>query len=262
VQSANATASRQSDLEAIRALVQSKPGGFEVLDSTVKRHLGKWFVSKGAVRSAERVQRGSSLVAAAERWSGGSERLAISPTPSGYLNVGGPEDDDTQPNGQRNTETSTSSDTVTDAEPHGVWRSSKRVLKGWSGGSERPATSSAPEGYLDVGDAPYPATAIDDPSPISDGMAGAEPQLQVGQRCTVKDRGNGVVRFVGTLKTKHRRLGVRIGVALDTKTGLNDGTADGTRFFECRAGHGIFSHPENVQPVDKLENATYTVFGF
>jgi hypothetical protein len=245
VLSANATASRQSDLEAIRALIQSKPGGFEVLDSTVKRHLDKWFVSKGAVRSAERVQRSSSRVSAAEGWSGGSERLPMSPTPSGYLNVGGVEDGDTQPNRQRSTEASTS----------------KRFLKGWLGGGERLATSSAAEAYLDVGDAPYPAQPINDHSLVSDDMAGAEPQLQVGQRCTVKDRGDGVVRFVGTIKTKPL-LGVRIGVTLDTQTGLNDGTVDGTRYFECRAGHGVFSQPENVQPGDKLKSDTDTVFGF
>lgn len=244
MQSANATASRQSDLEAIRALIQSKPGGFEVLDSTVKRHLGKWFVSKGAVKSAERVRRSSSRVSATKGWWGGSgERLSISPTPSGYLNVGGVEDGDTR---QRSTEAATSS---------------KRFLKGWSGCSEHLATSSAAEAYLDVGDAPYPAQPINGHPPIRDGLVGAEPQLQVGQRCTVKDRGDGFVRFVGTLKTKPL-LGVRIGVVLDTQTGLNDGTVHSTRYFECRAGHGVFSQPENVQPIGELVDTTDVVFGF
>jgi hypothetical protein len=58
--------------------------------------------------------------------------------------VGGVEDGDTQPHGQRNTEASANS-AVADAEPNGVWRSSMRVLKGWSGGGERPTISSAPE---------------------------------------------------------------------------------------------------------------------
>jgi hypothetical protein len=78
VHSAKATASRPSDLDAIRALIKSKPGGFEVLDSTVKRHLSHWFEGKGAVRSAERVERSGDRHQTGD-WSGGSERMAISP---------------------------------------------------------------------------------------------------------------------------------------------------------------------------------------
>lgn len=80
VHSAKATASRTSDLDAIRALIQSKPGGFEVLDSTVKRHLSKWVEGKGAVRSAERVLRSGSHHPPTSDWSGGSERMAITLT--------------------------------------------------------------------------------------------------------------------------------------------------------------------------------------
>jgi hypothetical protein len=196
VQSANATAWRENDLKAIRALIQSKPGGFKVLDSTVKRHLGKWFESKGAVRSAERVQRGSSRVLA-KGSSGGSERLAISPTSSGYLDVGGADGDANQPNFQF--------------------------------------------------------------QPIADGSTTVA--VRVGQRCMVKGRGVGVVRFVGTIKTK-TQLGVRIGVALDTQTGLHDGTADGTQYFKCRAGHGVITHPRNVQTIGDRVDDTDTVFGF
>jgi hypothetical protein len=173
VHSAKATASRPSDLDAIRALIQSKPGGFEVLDSTVKRHLGHWFEGKGAVRSAERVRRSGDRNQTGD-WSGGSERMAISPSFShGSLSL-----------------------------PH------------------------ASNDYLDVG--------------------GAE-ALQVGHRCTVKNRGAGVVRFVGEVKQS-----LRIGVALDTPSGLNDGTFGGTRYFECPGGHGVFAKPENVQPVGEL----------
>jgi hypothetical protein len=177
VHSAKATASRPSDLDAIRALIKSKPGGFEVLDSTVKRHLEHWFEGKGAVRSAERVQRSGDRHKTGE-WLGGGERMAISPSFS-----------------------------------HGSF--------------SLPHISND---YLDVG--------------------GAE-VLQVGHRCTVKDRGAGVVRFVGRVKQS-----LRIGVVLDTPTGLNNGTFGGTRYFECPDGHGVFAKPENVQPVGELEDVS------
>jgi hypothetical protein len=57
IHSENATAFSPADLEAIRALIQSKPGGFEQLNSTVKQHLHRWFESQGAVRSGARVVR-------------------------------------------------------------------------------------------------------------------------------------------------------------------------------------------------------------
>jgi hypothetical protein len=57
VQSENATAFFPADLEAIRSLVVSKPGGFAQLNSTVKKHLHRWFEGQGAVRSAERISR-------------------------------------------------------------------------------------------------------------------------------------------------------------------------------------------------------------
>ena len=57
IHSENATAFSPADLAAIRKLVQSKPGGFAQLNSTVKRHLHRWFESQGAVRTAERISR-------------------------------------------------------------------------------------------------------------------------------------------------------------------------------------------------------------
>lgn len=55
IQSENATATRQEDLEAIRALVQQTPGGFEQLNATVRHHLAQWFVDQGAIRQSTRV---------------------------------------------------------------------------------------------------------------------------------------------------------------------------------------------------------------
>eukprot|EP00038_Savillea_parva_P004364 m.136862 g.136862 ORF g.136862 m.136862 type:complete len:143 (-) comp11449_c0_seq2:503-931(-) len=80
VASESATATRNADLLAIRAFVQSKPGGFGLLNSTVKRHLGRWFESQGAVRSGERVRRVSSREHAVHRQGSSSsgERMSLS----------------------------------------------------------------------------------------------------------------------------------------------------------------------------------------
>eukprot|EP00035_Acanthoeca_spectabilis_P015659 m.314124 g.314124 ORF g.314124 m.314124 type:complete len:1717 (-) comp16409_c0_seq9:26-5176(-) len=55
IRSENATASREADLEAIRNLVQSTPGGFEQLNTTVRHHLARWFEAQGAIRTAIRM---------------------------------------------------------------------------------------------------------------------------------------------------------------------------------------------------------------
>jgi len=57
IESEDATAYYPADLDAIRTIVKSKPGGFSQLNSTVKQHLHRWFESQGAVRSAERLSR-------------------------------------------------------------------------------------------------------------------------------------------------------------------------------------------------------------
>jgi hypothetical protein len=55
-----------------------------VLDSTVKRHLGKWFESKGALRTAERVRRDSQQVPSSR--GSGNEHFASLQT--GYIDTG------------------------------------------------------------------------------------------------------------------------------------------------------------------------------
>eukprot|EP00035_Acanthoeca_spectabilis_P002074 m.84901 g.84901 ORF g.84901 m.84901 type:complete len:147 (+) comp11334_c0_seq1:309-749(+) len=61
VKSAQATATEEADLLAIRALVQSTPGGFDSLDSAVRSHLHRWFEDNGAVKSARRLASARSL---------------------------------------------------------------------------------------------------------------------------------------------------------------------------------------------------------
>ncbi len=41
-----------------------------------------------------------------------------------------------------------------------------------------------------------------------------------------------------------------IGIALDEPQGRNDGTLNGERHFECKAGHGVFVRPERVEVGD------------
>jgi hypothetical protein len=73
IRSENATASRQADLESIRELVQSTPGGFELLNSTVRQRLAQWFVEQGAIRTSVRmVGRGSSSIALGDSFNGGA----------------------------------------------------------------------------------------------------------------------------------------------------------------------------------------------
>jgi hypothetical protein len=55
IASETATALVKADLEAIHGIVRSTPGGFAMLNSTVKNHLAKWFEEKGAIRSANRL---------------------------------------------------------------------------------------------------------------------------------------------------------------------------------------------------------------
>ena len=52
ISSEEAEAFSQDDLDRIRALIQSLPGGFTTLDSMIARHLRRWFVSQGGVRVA------------------------------------------------------------------------------------------------------------------------------------------------------------------------------------------------------------------
>lgn len=194
-----------------------------MLDSTGTRHLGKWFASKGAVRSAERVQRSSSR-AVSDGWSGSSgDRLPIPPLSAGYRKV--VEGDDIQPSdSERPTADYLDVGSVEDKNIQPTGPAHRRGLHHWCRGRCR----TTPGGPALHGQGP--------------------------RHC--------IIRFVGTIKTRPQ-LGVRIGVALDTQTGLNSRTADGTQHFECRDGHGVFPQAGNVQPVsDLLEAESGSVFGF
>ncbi|CAH2102180.1 unnamed protein product [Euphydryas editha] len=53
----------------------------------------------------------------------------------------------------------------------------------------------------------------------------------------------GVVAYVGPT---HFAGGLWVGVELDAPTGKNDGSVGGTRYFQCRARHGIFVRPDKL----------------
>ena len=54
VMSNEAEAFSQDDLDRIHTYIRSLPGGFTTLDSTIKNHLRRWFVSQGGVQVAAR----------------------------------------------------------------------------------------------------------------------------------------------------------------------------------------------------------------
>ena len=53
----------------------------------------------------------------------------------------------------------------------------------------------------------------------------------------------GVVKYIGNVDFAD---GVWLGVELRTPKGKNDGTVQGRRYFNCRAGHGLVVRPSKV----------------
>ncbi|CAE7231578.1 dctn1 [Symbiodinium sp. CCMP2456] len=74
--------------------------------------------------------------------------------------------------------------------------------------------------------------------------------LKVGARVEALGQFTGTVKFVGTTQFA---AGPWIGVELDTPDGKNDGTIQGERYFDCKAGHGIFARPAAVRWEPALE---------
>ncbi|CAM9977481.1 unnamed protein product [Pylaiella littoralis] len=69
----------------------------------------------------------------------------------------------------------------------------------------------------------------------------------VGQRVRTLPKGlPGVVRFVGMTRFSQ---GLWVGVELDACDGRNDGEVQGTRYFACAPGHGVFVRTDSVAPL-------------
>ena len=76
-------------------------------------------------------------------------------------------------------------------------------------------------------------------------MAALPKWLIVGQNVRISPESKlGVVSYVG--KT-HFASGIWVGVELDTPTGRNDGSVDGTVYFKCRPKYGIFVRPDKLK---------------
>lgn len=76
------------------------------------------------------------------------------------------------------------------------------------------------------------------------------PDFKLGQTVQLNDGRKAIVRFVGTTSFS---VGEWIGVELEDKTGKNDGSVKGERYFDCPPGYGMFVKPMAVtivaQPV-------------
>ncbi|CAH1777262.1 unnamed protein product [Owenia fusiformis] len=71
--------------------------------------------------------------------------------------------------------------------------------------------------------------------------------VNVGQRVEVLYKGDvhlGTVRYKGGVVN---RRGDWVGVDLDKKAGKHNGTVRGSRYFQCREGHGIFTQAQHIR---------------
>jgi dynactin 1 len=66
------------------------------------------------------------------------------------------------------------------------------------------------------------------------------PDFKPGQTVQLNDGRKGIVRFAGNT---HFQVGEWIGVELEEKTGKNDGSVQGERYFDCPMGYGMFVKP-------------------
>lgn len=70
--------------------------------------------------------------------------------------------------------------------------------------------------------------------------------IELDSRCQVQPGGRrGVVKFIGEV-AEQKAGGYWVGVVFDEPVGLCDGTAKGTRYFECETNYGSFLRGKNV----------------
>ncbi|PNY26634.1 Dynactin [Tolypocladium capitatum] len=69
------------------------------------------------------------------------------------------------------------------------------------------------------------------------------PDYKPGQTVQLSDGRKGTVRFAGQT---HFQVGEWVGVELEDKTGKNDGSVQGERYFDCPMGYGMFVKPMMV----------------
>ena len=66
------------------------------------------------------------------------------------------------------------------------------------------------------------------------------PDFKPGQTVQLNDGRKAIVRFAGQTNFQ---VGEWVGVELDEKTGKNDGSVQGERYFDCPMGYGMFVKP-------------------
>jgi len=82
--------------------------------------------------------------------------------------------------------------------------------------------------------------------------------LKVGSRCLVGGERRGEVAFIGSVKEiQNGQGGIWVGVRLDEPMGKNNGTIEGTRYFQAGEKCGVFVKPNRLEvgdfPVKELE---------
>ncbi|CAH1756063.1 9611_t:CDS:2 [Entrophospora sp. SA101] len=85
-------------------------------------------------------------------------------------------------------------------------------------------------------------------------------EVVVDARCEVKGK-IGTVRYVGHTSFAS---GKWVGVELDEPSGKNDGSVDGTHYFDCRPNHGVFFRASQVrllsEPITLQQTQSQTNF--
>jgi dynactin 1 len=71
--------------------------------------------------------------------------------------------------------------------------------------------------------------------------------LAIGQKIHMKDNRTATIRFLGQTSFAP---GDWVGIELDDDSGKNDGSVQGTRYFDCQMGRGMFVRPSNFRVVD------------
>ncbi|GJP29420.1 hypothetical protein CLOM_g16683 [Closterium sp. NIES-68] len=85
-----------------------------------------------------------------------------------------------------------------------------------------------------------------------DFMSDIASTMKVGDRCEVDPGGKrGTVAFVGTVDVLPK--GFWVGVKFDEPVGVNDGSVEGKKVFDCERNYGSFLRPDKVKVGDYPE---------